>query len=286
MKNASTVTTSLLFVLLYAICVSAGAESWLAHPTWDEGLAEIDLYEGKLNKYGILRDASVELITVREYFHPERFVKTAGPTVGGANSLPVMKQNFTRRIRTGIYEYVQAGSTFVHRNSGDLLKVSAISTEWCGNSSALLTCDGNSRSLRISNYMGDGGFNIQSVEAADDLLFYDQLILYLRQHADALQPGASLRIADTLISNNPAYQEQTAVIRSVERTSVPEGTNPNHIVVTIEFTDRTETFRLENNPLRTLARWENNLGEWLGLRKTFFLDYWNRNQPGDERLLK
>jgi hypothetical protein len=282
----SAITSTVLLTLMLATATCAEINPWLNHPRWDEGLAEIALYDGKLNKYGSPRDASVDLITVREYFHPERFVKTAAPTVGGVNSLPVMKQNFTRRIRTGIYEYVQAGSAFVDRISGDLLKISAISTEWCGNSSALLVCDGRSRTLQISNYMDDRGFNLHSLDTSDDLLFYDQLILYFRIHAHTLQPGTSLRIADTLISNNPVFKVRTAVISSIERSTFSKESNGNQILITIDFEDRAETFLFEDNPLRNLTRWESDRGEWLALRKTFFLDYWNLNRPGDEKLLQ
>jgi len=279
------VTSCFLVILLLAPCTLAEEESWLTLSTWNEGLAEVALYEGKLKKYGILRDASVDLITVREYFHPERIVKTTGPTVDGADSLPVMKQNLTRRIRTGIYEYVQAGSTFVHRNSGELLKLSAVSTEWCGTSSALLIRNGDSGSLRISNYMDDRGFSAHLVDALENLLFYDQLIPYLRHGAGSLQPGTSLRIVDTLLSNNPVFRVRSAVIRTVERQAATKNMGAAQIEISIEFPDRTETFRFEDDPLRKLVRWENDQGEWLANRKTVFLDYWNRSQPGDEKLL-
>ncbi len=280
--------TQLSFFLVlcsYLLSGSAAAESWLRHPKWDEGLAEIGLYEGKLLKYGALRDAMVDLITVREYFHPDRKVKTPSATTGNRDSVPVMKQNLTRRIRTGIYEYIQAGSTFVHRDTGRLVKISAVSTEWCGNSSATITCVGSEYELRIANYMDNEGLSLDSVSTSSDVLFYDQLLLHLRGNADSLQPGRAFRLVDSMVSNNPAYRERAASITSIEHFPGDGITTPL-IIITVRVGNDTETFHLADDPLRHLVRWENDRGEHLSLRKRLFLDYWNRSRPGDEQWLE
>ncbi|NKB23351.1 MAG: hypothetical protein GKR87_02985 [Kiritimatiellae bacterium] len=106
-------------------------------------------------KYGILRDSSLDVITVREHFNPKKLVKTYPGT--GNPVLNILKMNMTKKVRTGIYEYVQMGSVFIDRNKGHLVKLSTVSTEWCGNSFALYERFPDSATLKISNYFDDLG---------------------------------------------------------------------------------------------------------------------------------
>ncbi|MBU0679646.1 MAG: hypothetical protein KJ626_16205 [Verrucomicrobia bacterium] len=258
------------FLLLAAsLSVSAGVPStWLFNAKWDEGLAEVALYEGQLLKYGILRDASVDLITVREYFDQERLVKTE--PAQGKSVMPVMKQNLTRRIQTGVYEYVQMASTFNHRGTGGLVKMSLVSSEWCGNSHVLF----QKGRIRISNYMDDRGTTDIIITDGKQPIFYEELIPYLRQNLADLTEGRSIQLAIPLLSNNPEYRVVDGHLRARD------------LLVTVAYGDTTETYEFADDELRSLLSFHNNKGEYLKRRKYIFLDYWNRNRPGDEDLLR
>lgn len=259
-----------------SLCVHAqeGNEGgWLQHPTWDEGLAEICLFEGRQMKYGTLRRTSLEVITVREHFNPDKLVKTSPEP--GKTVLPIMKCNQVRRTRTGTYEYLQMGSTFVDRRDGSLQKISCVSAEWCGNSHASLLRNpgGAGFDLTVANYFNDQGLSTTAVPAG--AIFYDQLLLHLRQNLPTIKAADKMTVAKTLISNKPAYATEIATVKTVEADSI-----------TLVFPDRTETFVFDNNELRALRSWSSSLGERLKRKKILFNDYWNRNAPGDERLLR
>ena len=66
----------LLMFTLLVVPPLPSSDDWLGLARWDEGLAEVSLYDGQLLVYGVPRDSVLELITVREFFDPERLVKT------------------------------------------------------------------------------------------------------------------------------------------------------------------------------------------------------------------
>lgn len=265
-------------VVLLLCAPARSAESWLLHPRWDEGLAEVALMEGQLRRYGALHDVTLDAITVREYFDPDRLVKTA--PAEDKQTLPVMKLNLSRRFRTGVYEYRQASSAFVHRHTGELVKLSVVSSEWCGNSFALaLREEGGDVTLRISNYMDDRGWAKHRIAEPEAPVFREALLLHLRHQLDQLQPGTPLLLAAPLMTNDPVFRSDRTAVSRVKRSS-------EEVVVEISFPFGKETFTFATDPLHTWTGWSNSRGEYLKLRKTLFLDYWNRTQPGDEDLLR
>jgi len=275
----------LLVILLTMACAGRSETDWLAHPTWDKGLAQVSLYDGKDRKYGELRDSTLELITVREYFDPVKLVKTR--PAQGKPVLDIMKLNITRRTRTGIYEYVQMASVFVDRKSGQLVKLSAVSSEWCGNSFALYTRRKSGASLQISSYMDDAGLSTRKL-SQEPPLFYDQLLLHFRQNLDTLEPGQTFSMSASLITNKPAYKKITGRISAVRNGRITAAGKQHKVrIIEIDAGGVREIFAFSRDPLHTLIEWKRPATqEYYRLRKTMFLDYWNRFKPGDEKLLK
>jgi len=265
----STYFSSLLLGLYLATVANLAHAGWLDHEKWDEGLAEVCLYEGKQMKYGKLRSTSVDLITVREQFNPRKLVKTDPKP----EALPVMKQNLIRRTRTGVYEYLQMGSSFVDRRSGQLLKISSTSAEWCGNSHATITLNGDGYDCRIANYFNDQGIVDARIDRVD--LFEDQLLMHLRQNLPTLNVGQKFNLIKTLVTNKPVLAYETVVIEAIKGSKL-----------TLAFPAHTETFEFDSDELRALKKWSNSNGEYLKRRKKMFSDYWNKNTSGDERLLR
>lgn len=253
--------------------------NWLQHEKWDDGLAEVCLYEGKQLKYGALRDTTVSIITVREHFDPEKRVKTR--PAKGEEVLNVMKQNFTRETRTGVYKYNQMASAFVRRDSAELVKMSAVSQEWCGNSFVLWEKRGEQSELFVSNYMDDKGREQKTVPSK--IMLREELILYLRQHLTSIEQGQSWQMANPLMTNNPIYLKQAIRVSELAERNI-EG--KQGIAVTLKSENGvTETYVFQNTKLRPLLVWNNSKGEVLILKKRMWLDYWNKNQPGDAKLL-
>lgn len=257
--------------LIQTAAVAQADGGWLNHPKWNEGLAEVCLFEGKELKYGTLRRSTLEVVTVREFFNPDKLVKT--DPAPGKNTLPIMKCNLMRRTRTGVYEYLQMGSAFVDRRTGDLQKLSTVSAEWCGNSHSTLLRDGNGYTLRTANYFNDQGLIEEKVP--EGAIFYDELLLHLRQNLPTMKVGETLTIARSLISNKPSYATEKVTVKDRSETRI-----------VLAFPDRTETFAFDADEMRALKSWRSSKGEVLKRKKVFFSDYWNRNKPGDERLLR
>jgi len=275
-----------LFLVSVSLCALGGPAraDWLNHPKWEEGLAEVALYEGTLVRYGTPRPATLEAVTVREHFDPEKLVKTAPGE--GKRVWPVLKTNLMRRVRTGVYEYVQMASVFQHRDDGRLVKLSCVSAEWCGNSFALFEARGGGGRLFLSSYMDDRGTNTVVVPSGH-VVFYDELLPWLRQNLDSLRKGARFRIVGTLMTNDIVVREAEAEVVERKEASVSRGlARGEGTAVSLRIDDSTETFLFSGDGLRTLLRWSRGNGESFELRKSLFLDYWNRNRPGDERLLR
>ncbi len=281
MKNGLNLLNGFIFLATSSLT----AADWLNLPKWDEGLAEVCLYDGQIIKYGILRDSTLELISVREHFDPEKLVKTSSPTK--KTVIPIMKINIVKRTRTGIYEYVQMASVFINRDSGRLEKLSCVSSEWCGNSFALFENRPPAAGLILSNYMDDMGTSQIPNPIGDGNIFYDQLVPYLRQHLHGLEAGRQFPIIKSLLTNKPAYLTDTATIESVRKTIIRAGGRRYRAYdIAVGIGKRTERFTLADTPERTLLQWRSDASEYYRLRKVTFLDYWNRNRPGDEKLLK
>ncbi len=261
--------------------------NWLRDVHWDDGLAEISLYEGVERRYGELRPTETDLITVREYMDPIRRVKTS-PSPEKI-TLPVLKQNLVRRTRTGVYTYHQMASVFLDRRDGRLVKLSAVSAEWCGNSSATVQreSDGALR-VEIQNYFDDQGSQSLRVPAhASIRIAYDALIPHLRQNLLALGETGTVRVVTSLLKANPVWEEHESVIAKPEPIRFTwDGLEREAVRISVDFPWGRESFVFESDMPRRLLRWDGADGSWLSLRKTMRMDYWNRNRPGDETLLQ
>ncbi len=269
-------------------------QTWLAHPRWDDGLAEVCLYDGRRSVYGEPRDSTLELITVREHFDPERLVKTH--PAPGKTVLPVIKFNLTRRTRTGMYEYDQMASVFIHRETADVLKLSSVHSEWCGNSSALYRRLPHTGHLFINSYMDDSGVSERAIAHADTPVFLDGLVPWLRMHLADLRVGRTFDAAASMLAGRPAYAPTTIEVLAVEqeRCSVRRRNEPAvRVELALASPDparggsrRVETFVFAADELGTLLEWRDDQGDFYRLRKATFIDYWKRNRPGDEELLR
>jgi len=275
---------SLWVLLLSTGSPRAGAVHWLDLPKWNDGWAEVALYEGKVLKYGALRKSTLEIVTVREHFDPRKLVKTR--PAPGKEVLPVMKTNLVRRVRTGVYEYVQMASVFQRRDTGKLVKLATTSSEWCGTSFALFEDRGEGGRLTISNYMDDQGTSAHPDPASGGAVFEDELIPYLRQHLDDLESGSAFVMVRSLLSNNPRYRKAEARIASIEDAPLETGGSKATRQIVLDTGDEKQTFLFSRDGVRPLLRWENDRGEHYRLAGRSFMDYWNRNRPGDEKLLE
>ncbi len=274
-------------LLLFCIPVIVSAD-WLQHPIWEDGLAEVSIYEGTDSHYGVSRPSRIELITVREFFDPDKLVKTSPRP--GKKTLPVMKQNLLQNTRTGVYEYRQMSSSFMHREKGQLLRLRASSQEWCGASSAdlVLSPSGEYR-LELRNYMDNQGDSVQKLPAEQGNWSGDALILTLKQRLGELKPGPLGSGVQKLRSNNPQAQPRILEVLAVEEISYEAPGDMGSVAamkVTLKLNSGKQEYVFEKDGPRRLLYFRKANGDEMRLVKTMRLDYWMRNRPGDERLLE
>ncbi len=162
---------------------------------WDDGLAEVALYEAERVIYKKPRQFEYAQITVKEDFNREHNVKTDDYT--RRDLYPVMKVNQFARIPTDNYPYHFLSSLFFRReNPVEVFKMTIGSQEWCGNTFKSFQKEGGSYSLAYNSYWDGQGIGELTVDG--EVLFEDQLPYTLR----------SLRFADNLRFDAPIAEYQ------------------------------------------------------------------------------
>lgn len=151
---------------------------------WYRGKAEITSYELEQARYGELRKGDAVLVFVTEDFLPEIQVKADRP---GANNIPVLKLNKTKKFLTGIYPYSIMTSTFYPvKKKQHALKVSNSVQEWCGHVYAQLN---NRRKFELTAHSYFQGEADQQL-LLDKTYLEDEIWTLIRINPDELPLGA------------------------------------------------------------------------------------------------
>jgi len=280
----SLVPAALLGVLSAAGLAAVPAESdttavlWKAGfgraPLWNDGNAEVSVYDARDLRYGLPRASRATLIVVAEDLSPGRLVKADHPEAQ-PRTLRVLKLNHVRSIPTGVYVYNQMLSAFLDADTLHPVKLSMTSHEWCGNSFVEWRSD--TRVLEIRSYFEPVGDSDMPLDPAG-AIFYDTLPLVLRgldfEHAHE----GRLRVLETVFASAPVPpRAEDAILRVV--------TAPAGYRVTLERGTRKDIFEFETAFPHRLRRWERPDGGLLSLVESKRFAYWQKNHPGDEKLL-
>ncbi len=255
---------------------NASEREYLGNGYWDSGKAEFQVLEGRIQQYGIDREAMARLVLVKEPFDPNNRVKTLA-----SEAVPVLKMHFFRHIPTGVYDYFQTASLFFDRQTGRVLKYTMSSQDGCGNTfMEYLYQPDETHLFRYFSYFDDEG-DAETVLQDTDFIFYDALPLVLRYR---LEDGArySLRLMESLIANKKQpLTLQTAAVR-VNRfaDAARDGQSiPNAFLVTVQREDREDRFFFEAAFPHRLIRWEKENGDLLFQTAADFFYYWNFTRP-------
>lgn len=244
-------------------------------PLWNDGNAEVSVYEARDMRYGLPRSSRAVLIVVAEDLNRDKLVKADRPG-GEPRTIRVLKLNHVRSIPTGVYVYNQMLSVFLGADRLDPVKVTMASEEWCGNSFVEWRSD--RRVLAIRSYfesVGDADIPLDPAGA----VFYDALPLALRGLDFERTRAGALRVVDTVFASAPAPPAQDRAVLRV----APAGASLWR--VTLERGARRDVFDFQTAFPHRLARWERADGGLLTLVESARLAYWQKNRPGDEKLL-
>lgn len=246
-------------------------------PLWNDGNAEVSVYDARDVKYGAPRASRAILIVVAEDLLQDRLVKADRPSAE-PSTRRVLKLNHVRSIQTGVYAYQQMLSVYAGADRLEPVKLTVTSHEWCGNSFVEWRSD--RASLAIRSYFETPG-DTDVPLSADGAVFYDALPLALRGlDFERTGPG-TLRVIDTVFTSRPTAPAVEAAHLEVTR---PRGAAVFRVL--LRRGERADTFEFEPAFPHRLVRWDRSDGGSMRLTDSRRFRYWEKNAPGDERLLQ
>lgn len=265
------------------------AHDVFADSLWDDGRAEITVYEGTIERYGVARPLAARIIVVKEDMDMEQSVKSAAGPVEG-RTRPMLKQNLIRDFRTGTYDYHQMCSTFLDRRSGNVAKLVMSSSEGCGITFVELLPSSHGWD-RVSHSYWDGEGD--STQHGIDGEFghpgtpMDALPLWLRRLD--LESGQKFMayLLPSQVSNRVASLRvmpwQIEIIGRADKNGLP--------VLVHDRSDpgasRTDRYWFDPVWPHPLVRFEGGADATVLTRvKTTRLAYWEKTAPGDEKLIE
>ncbi|MEX1243685.1 MAG: hypothetical protein WEB59_00600 [Thermoanaerobaculia bacterium] len=266
---------------LAAPAAAAAAVSWKPGfgraSLWNDGMAEVSVYEARDLRYGVPRSSRSVLIVVAEDLLPGRLVKADRPRQE-PRTRRVLKLNHVRDIPTGVYSYQQMLSAFLEADRLEPVKLTMTSHEWCGNSFAEWRSDRAALSIR-SYFQVPGDLDVAL--APGDAVFYDALPLALRGLDFERTRSGTLRVVGSVFSSRPLPPSIEEARLDVARPAQ----SPPVYRVSLRRGTKTDTFDFETGFPHRLVRWDRSDGGSLERTLTRRSRYWEENAPGDERLL-
>jgi hypothetical protein len=250
--------------------------SWSRDPLWDDGQAEVALYQAKRPQYGKIETYEAVFIVVKEDFNSQLLVKADAP-FEGKQLLPVLKLNAAHSYWTPNYPYHYLASVFVRRDDpAALVKLTVGSQEWCGNTFKEVKTFPNPQ-LTFHTYWDGEGDGTRALEYRSGDLLEEQLPLVLRGLAFA--PGLEVRrrLLPSLLSNKlgkgPQFLDATITVIGEESVATPAGRLAAW-KVGVKFGDIQQTWWFEKAAPHTLVKMESSDGRaWL-LKARTRKPYW------------
>jgi YD repeat-containing protein len=159
--------------------------------TWDDGMAVVSVFRGRVKRYGVWRAAEARDYLVREYLDPSELTKrdTVTPEL-----VPVLKANRLVEFETGSYGYRLMSSLSFRRADGALVRARGACLNACGLVSH--AWDVVSGRVESDSYWENEGRNGAALPVADDRRFADELPFV----ASSLAHGTVVRVVAPLVS--------------------------------------------------------------------------------------
>jgi hypothetical protein len=267
---------------------AAGPNPFASNPLWDDGRAEIDAYEATIRRYGTPRTLTAYLIVVKEDFSKKQLVK-ADPDHDPGDLLTVLKLNHVINYQTGIYSYQQMASCFLDRASMDLVKFSLTSNEWCGNTYKEYTRRDGKGALHVHTYWDNQAEATYDVPVGPDVVFFDQLPLWIRSLPQRPGTTRALRLVPTQIESKgpkPEIVPATLLAAREEMVKVPAGGFRALRWELKTASERPDVYWTSRDYPYVLVAWDRPDGGAYRLKWTQRLAYWTLNHPGDEKYLE
>jgi hypothetical protein len=290
-------------LLLLAACNATGAGEtnppatasgrWQDDPLWNDGQAEVSVFNAQESKYGIRRSFRYLHVVVAEDLRRDLMVKSdvADPPGG---LIRVLKNNQQWDIPSGVYSYRQMASVFLDMSELRPLKVTFTSHELCGNTFyQLLAPRGDRRkgTLQFFSYF-DGEADQSFPVDLTGVQVYDGLPVSLRAIPFAEGYTERLDLLGSLASSHGrAPRIRPVEVRVTGQETIETGLG-EILAWTVNVGDRSRSgeidhFWFEKDRPHRLLRWDQADGGRYVLENARRMKYWQLNRPGDEaELLK
>ena len=251
--------------------------SWSRDPLWDDGRAEVALYDARRPQYGKVESYQAVFIVVKEDFNRQHYVK-AEPPFEGKDTFPVLKLNTVHSYWTDNYPYHFMESVFVRRDDPTaLVKLTLGSQEWCGNTFKEITTWDSTPQLVSHSYFDGQGDASRPLDLRPGDLLEDQLPLVLRSLR--FEPGLEFkrRLLPSLISNSlrrvPEFVQATIGVVGEEMVEAGAG-GLAAWKVRIAWEKIEQTWWFEKAAPHTLLKMESSGGRSWVLRERMRKAYW------------
>lgn len=257
---------------------------FLKNSLWDDGKAEVNIYDAEEIRYGIARKSEAVHILVKESHKPDLLVKADDWREKGL--LEVLKFNYVLTVPTGIYSYRQMVSVFFDKGNFHPIKMTVGSQEWCGNSfKEIVNYKKNGSFINYITYWDQEGSGVKDLGLEEGTPFYDGLPILLR--AVKIKKGEKLEFPlfpGQISSKLTSLKAEKAVLVHLGETEVeiPFGKKPA-TGFSLTHSKGEDVFWFTKDFPHVLLQWKRHDGTEYRLRKTFRLDYWNKTSPGDEK---
>lgn len=272
---------------------------------WHDGKAELDGYRYRVVRYGEARRGRCVAVYVTEPFSRSKRVKLDDPSRDPGDAWDVLKLNLIRDFQTGIYDYNTMTSLFVQSDDFEPVKISFLSTEWCGNVYEELRLDPGLIRQSLSSYF-QGESAIRSLGRPRGGILEEELFIRLRGLSGGLLTPGERRTVPFLpsafrrrLTHGPLRWTTARIERlpSLRTVTAPAG-RFEAIVYSVRVAGGPEgTFCVERAYPHRIVRWEwraapgsggrgaesNDSGELAGSAR---LPYWKLHGQGDESYLR
>lgn len=270
-----------LMMLVLNVSSEAEVKPWdeAFKKQWYAGVAEITRYELKQARYGDVHQGDAVLIFVTEDFLVRDQVKHER---GDGESVSVLKLNFTRTFKTGIYPYSMMSSIFtpVNPEQPRSLKVTTSVQEWCGHTFTQMN-------FRNEHYHGILRSYFQSEGDRNFVLdgwLEDEIWTHIRLAPEQLPVGEVQLIPGT------QYQRLAHVLPQVQTATAEMVTGDTTQTYRVIYSTipRKLSITFEKAYPHAILSWEESRqqrGKWVTTTATkthaMMLDYWSKNAAAD-----
>lgn len=251
---------------------------------WYQGKAELTSYDLTQVRYGQKREGHAVLVFVTEDFSKEKQVKLDNPQANPEHAEKVMKLNFTKKFKTGIYPYSMMSSIFnpvYPENDLHAVKITTSVQEWCGHVFMQFNKGTNNYDAMIRSYFeseGDQNFSLPKAWSEDELWNL------LRLDPSAI-PSGNVKMIPSTMYFRLKHKQTAAYKASIEKDIQGENSS---LIIKYPDLKRTVKINYQNSFPFKINSWEETYpenGEMMTttgtLKKRIMLDYWNRNSVTD-----